>query len=370
MHAHKNAAASFFRGIAIASLSLIVAACVSSPPRPTQSVPPQILVPVLYATDRVVEDPSDPEKYFGSGNANLSFGVATVALSTRKQGATRVADWSRWEARDTDATNRNELLSVDPMAKGAFDQLLDRNAADSDDRSVLVYIHGYSRKFKTAAKNLAILAYEIDLRGVPVLYSWPSKGTPLAYEEDGVSLQQSTAHLQAFLRELVTERDVDTVHIAAHSMGNRGLLKALVELVENQDVNENWRFGEIVLFAPDVSEAAFRRNYLPLLRSLESRITLYVSGVDLPLRMSANKNSSKRIGDANERVFIGEGVETVDLTPVTQAIGAHSAYRGNSELQMDLYYLINRRLAADDRPTLDPVDSESGRYWSAREASP
>jgi len=370
MPTHHNTAVIHLRRFALACLPLALTACASTTPRPAQTVPLQVLVPILYATDRDIVDTANPEKFYGAGRADMSYGVATVALSTRKQGESAVADWSRWQARDTNPKNRNELLSIDTMAKRTFGQYLDSKVADAADRSVLVYIHGYSRKFDTAARNMAVLAYEMDFRGVPVLYSWPSKGSPLAYADDAESLQQSTAHLLAFLRELVTERDVDTVHVAAHSMGNRGLLKALVKLVQDQDVNADWKFGEIVLFAPDVGEVTFQRQYLPLLQNLESRTTIYVSAVDVPLRTSTKVNSSRRIGDANEYVFVVDGIETVDITTVTRAIGAHSAYRGNPELQADLYYLINQRLPADDRPTLLPVDSERGRYWSAREVGP
>lgn len=331
------------------------------------AVPLQIIVPVLYATNRNVSDASDPTKFYGGDRAEMSYGVATVAVSTKKLSDSRYADWTRWETPDSKPKNKNQLLSVDRVDRAEFDRYLAARVASTDDRAVLVYIHGFSKKFDTVAKNMAILTYAIDFQGVPVFFSWPSKGSVAAYSGDSMSLDWATPHLQTFLRELVTERDVNTVHVVAHSLGNRAFLEAFLNLLQDTNVSSDWKFGEIVLFAPDVDADIFVRDILPSLQDIDSRITLYVSAVDVALQASWKVNRYRRIGDAKAEILIEDGIETVDVTPVTTIFNGHSTHRDSAEIQSDLYYLINERLAADDRPTLVPVETEMGRYWAADE---
>ena len=102
----------------------LIAGCATNLPDDT---PKQVLIPLLYATDRNIDLSDDASSFYGSERGELSFGMATVALSPRKEGESPFADWSRWQPRSDAAYNRNELLTVSPLDHGSFSSRLDRS---------------------------------------------------------------------------------------------------------------------------------------------------------------------------------------------------------------------------------------------------
>jgi esterase/lipase superfamily enzyme len=247
------------------------------------------------------------------------------------------------------------------------DHLIDLVGA-KEDKSALVFIHGYAMDFERAAQTMAKLTYELSYMGAPVLYSWPSNSSPAAYTGDMVAMDWSAPHLQEFLNWLASVREVETIHLVAHSLGNRGLLTALRGLINKHP--GKWKFGEIVLIAPDVDVDIFVRDIAPQITQTSSRITLYVSSVDFPLYLSRKLNLYPRVGDSNTRPLVISGIETVDTSgAVTMEMG-HAYFRKDPEVLSDLFYLINERLGADQRSTLTPIELPEGRYWQLKKDEP
>lgn len=350
-------------GLLVVALAIVTGGCATTG---QNGAPLQILVPVFYATDRDVNDNADADNFYGDGRAEVTAGLATVALSTRKQGKAWFADWTRWQPRIDGIRNRNELIAVEPMSAGDFESQLLSRAANTGDRSVLVYIHGYSRRFDEAATNAAIVAFEMNLQSVPMMYSWPADGSIFDYRDDVESVDWATEHLREFLQRLAAQDGVETVHILAHSLGNRGFLNALADIDSSN--TEAWRFGEIVLMAPDVDVQRFQNEYLPVLRRIESRVTLYASETDFPLRTSRRINNGDRLGDAKAGILIAKPIETVVVSDVVNVFNGHVPHLHIAEVQDDLHFLINERKSADERPTLTPATTDQGRYWRVLEA--
>jgi len=158
---------------------------------------------------------------------------------------------------------------------------------------------------------------------------------------------------------------VDTVHIAAHSLGGNGLLDALERLSQDDEAQID-KIGEVILASPDIDTGLFRREYLPMLRRVGSRTTLYITENDVPLQASQRVNRSNRLGDASAEIFIEEGIETVVFSDVVTFMNSHDAIVEIGNVQADLHYLLEDRLGASERPTLEAVDTEDGRYWRAQ----
>lgn len=333
-----------------------LAGCVTALPG---DAPKQVLIPLLYATDRQVDTSDDASSFYGSDRGSLAFGMTTVALSPRKQGESPFADWSRWEPRSGAVRhrNRNELLAVSPLDRETFSAQLGR--------SVIFYVHGFRRDFDIVAIDLALVVYEADLHSTPVFFSWPSGTSVLGYSGDRTNVRWATDDLRDALKHLLNLPTVDTVHIAAHSMGNNGLLDALERLSRDEEARID-KIGEVVLASPDVDTALFEREYLPMLRRVGSRITLYVTENDVPLQTSQRVNRHGRLGDASSEIFIGEGVETVVFSDVVTFMNSHDAIVEIGVVQADLHYLLEDRLGASERPTLEGVDTDRGRYWRAQ----
>ena len=136
-----------------------------------------------------------------------------------------------------------------------------------------------------------------------------------------------------------------------------------MQLVDDADAKDGWKFGEILLIAPDLDRDIFERDVAPAIVQSPSRVTLYVSSVDVPLRISKSVNLYPRVGDASEEPFIFHGIDTIDASNVADVTIGHSYYRESPEVLKDLYYLLVQRRGADDRPTLEAVDTAKGRYW-------
>ena len=332
----------------------LIAGCATTLP---DDAPKQVLIPLLYATDRNVDLSDDASSFYGSDRGELSFGMATVALSPRKEGDSPFADWSRWQPRSDAAHNRNELLTVAPLDHGSFNSRLDR--------SVILYVHGFRRDFDIAAMDLALVVYEADLRSVPVFFSWPSGNSVLGYAGDTTNARWATNDLRDTLKLLLNQPSVDTVHIAAHSLGGNGLLDALERLSQDDEARID-KIGEVILASPDIDTGLFRREYLPMLRRVGSRTTLYITENDVPLQASQRVNRNNRLGDASSEIFIAEGIETVVFSDVVTFMNSHDAIVEIGNVQADLHYLLEDRLGASERPTLEAVDTEDGRYWRAQ----
>jgi esterase/lipase superfamily enzyme len=328
--------------------------------------PAQVLVPVYYATNRNLLPSEEREDgFYGDDRGEMNFGKTVVALSTRQEGDSPFADWSRWEPRTDEPRDRNELLSISRVDANNFVEML-AAAADADsDRSVLLFVHGFRRSFDIVATEVATIAFETNIRGIPMFFSWPSANSSFGYASDVSSIRWSAADLRDTLKYLLSQESIATVHVIAHSLGGDGLLTALEDLSRDDEAKVD-KLGEIVLASPDVDVGLFRRDYLPGLQKLGARVTLYATDNDVPLQASERVNRYRRLGDAKAEIFIGGGMETVVFADIVTFMNSHDAVVEIGDLQADLHYLLVDHLGANERPTLTSVDTDRGRYWRVR----
>ena len=349
------------RATAFILLSLL-AGCVTPLP---QDAPLQVMVPVLYATNRSVGDDTATGPTYSSSRGPISYGSASVALSTRKQGQSPFADWSRWQARREGTQNRNELVQLEAMDSHSFASLLDNEAARYGARDVLLYVHGFRRDFEIVAVETAAIAYETNVDAIPMFFSWPSSNSVFGYVSDTTNMRWAAADLRDMLHYLLAQNGIGKVHVIAHSLGGNGLLEALDGLSRDKTAKTS-KLGEIILASPDVDTDLFRREFLPALRKLGVRTTLYATDSDFPLQTSQRVNRVRRLGDAKSEIFIADGVETVVYSDVVTLFNSHDAHVEIGDVQADLHYLIADGRGAAERPTLEPVDTDQGRYWRAQ----
>ena len=324
----------------------------------------QVVVEVLYATDRKVDNPNRVIDYYGGERGELRYGTCQVVVNTQKNGITSYADMQLWHLDNSyPLYGETELRQIKELSPDAFTDYLSTRLAQTEDKSALIFIHGFAKKFERAARTTAKLTYELSYQGIPILYSWPSNGSPAAYTGDMASMDWSTPHLQQFLDRLSTQHDVETIHLIAHSLGNRGLLNALKGLINSSSPVKQWKFGEVILVAPDVDKDIFERDIAPQITQTNSRITLYVSSVDFPLLVSRKLNLYPRVGDSRDKPPVFSGIETIDASQAISMQMGHTYYRKDPSVLSDLYFLINKRQGADERPTLRATDLPEGRYW-------
>ncbi|KPJ95884.1 MAG: hypothetical protein AMJ53_01870 [Gammaproteobacteria bacterium SG8_11] len=348
-------------------LTLTIHGCATTPQDTATAAPPppeEALVSVWYATDRNRTEVESLKEFFGIERGELSYGICQVAIDL-DESVSPLVDQTLWQLKSgEEPSNATELRRIKPLEKSEFFAQMRETLEASKEKSVLLYIHGYMRSFELAAREAARLSYEIAYKGIPAMYSWPSRDSLVNYIADVAGVDWSVANLRDFLEALTMEAPSTTIHVVAHSLGNRALLNALVQLREESEKHHlPWRFGEIVLLAPDFDRATFRRDIAPVLANTNSRISLYVSAVDIPLMASKMLSAYPRLGDGRFGPAVIPGIETIDATDAVDWVSGHSYFRRNIQVLRDLHYLIVDHRGAAERPTLEAVDSLEGTYW-------
>ena len=97
--------------VLLALCAITAAGCAT---RPVDDIPLQVMVPLVYVTDRILDGDTRPARYYGGGRGQPQAGTASVAVSTLGSGTSAFADWRRWEPRLEGARNEDELVSIKP----------------------------------------------------------------------------------------------------------------------------------------------------------------------------------------------------------------------------------------------------------------
>ena len=330
-------------------------------------------IPVLFGTDRAPGVPeldgtgriTGGEWFTGRRNAadDASYGVVWVSIpDDHRMGALEKPRWWRLQFREDPARHvvalRHERLTRPRFVALAADLL-----SGAADHEALMFVHGYNVTFADAARRAAQLAYDLNFTGLPMLYSWASAGTPEGYHADENSARWATPHLIDHLRLALSEIGADRVHVIAHSMGNRLLTEALVQLPP--DLLQ--RLGQLVFAAPDVDAGVFTqlaKAFTAMLGAAGSpRRTLYASSNDKALLASRFLTTYPRAGQSGPDIVVVAHVDTIDATELDTGLMGHSYFGDRTSVLCDLFYVIRGQTPAG-RFGLRPKTSRAGLpYW-------
>lgn len=350
--------------VAIASLTMLAASCATVDPGSLPADPDQVVIDLFYATDRQADNAGTDRIAFGKDRGELSYGACEVIVNIHVNDKSEFAERSFWMPSDDPTKTKDaRLAQIQPLAFAELSRRMAARQSRSSDKTALVYIHGYAKSFEEVAINTARLVYEINYQGLPFFFSWPSRESRVSYPADVATLAWSALHFEEFVDRLAQQNGIGEIHLVAHSLGNRALLQALVNFIGRHDEGSDWRFGEVLLIAPDVDRDLFERDMLPVLQASPSRITLYKSEDDFPLNVSRQVNQYTALGDAGGEPVAYPAIETIDVTSASTVFRGHSYFRKEPSVLADLHYLINERKGAGQRPFLDPRDVDGHRYW-------
>lgn len=225
-------------------------------------------------------------------------------------------------------------------------------------KEAFVFVHGFNVTFEDALRRTAQISYDLGYAGAAVSFSWPSRGSTLAYLRDVTTADASAAALRAFLVDLSEKSGATTIHLIAHSMGNRVLGRALETMATRPAKDPH--FQEVALLAPDV-DAELLRQMSAAIRSKAERVTLYSSSHDEALRLSSKLAGKPRAG---QKVLFIPGIQSIDASPAKTDIldFSHSYFGDSSSVLGDLFHLLQGD-PPDARFGLERVDSVAGIYW-------
>ncbi|MEM9855250.1 MAG: alpha/beta hydrolase [Pseudomonadota bacterium] len=336
---------------------------VSSPSRNTGDEGGYRLVDVFYATDRARSGKSAPSRFYGSDRGPLETGIAQVSIpNAHRPGDIEAPSIWRLEFGPSPAKHI-VLRSVSPLESAPFFARLSEEIDVRARKELFVFIHGYNVTFAQAAKRAAQMAYDMNFAGIPVLYSWPSRGATTAYISDSAVVRRSGRHLRDFLTDLLAETGEARVHIIAHSMGNRAVSDAL-ELMATATPPAPGAppFDQVIFAAPDVDAELFQ-TMLKAFRPLATRMTLYASDQDWALSASRRLHgNAPRAGQAGAGMIRAEGLDAIDMSSLGEDMLAHSYFADDASALVDLSTLFWRGVAPDRRCGIEAEEEALWRF--------
>jgi esterase/lipase superfamily enzyme len=233
----------------------------------------------------------------------------------------------------------------------------------SDARQGVVYIHGYNASFTEAALRAGQLGCDLKIQGAMAFYSWPSRAKGGGYKHDEAAIEASEEQIANFLADFATRTGSERVHVIAHSMGNRGLLRAISRIVAEASLLSRTKFTNLILAAPDVDVHLFKdlaRNF----QKVSQRATLYVSDKDIMLEASSWLHDFQRAGWAPPITVI-PGVDTVHVANIDVSLLGHSYIGAARDVLNDVYALVHYGAAPHSRMGLRALDVPgTGKYYT------
>jgi len=217
----------------------------------------------------------------------------------------------------TDFVTAKAAYETREEALASFRRLL----RETPSKHVLVFVHGFNNRFDDAVFRYAQIVHDSGAQAVPVLFTWPSRGSVLGYGYDRESASYSRDALEDGLRFLAKDGEVKEITVLAHSMGNYVALEALRQMaIRDGRVAEKIR--SVILAAPDVDVDA-AREYVMEIGEQRPRIILFVAQDDKALAISRKVWGGQRLGsiDPDQEPFKSilerENIQVVNLTGVT-----------------------------------------------------
>ena len=327
-------------------------------------------VEVFYATDRARTGNDTPGEFYGWGRGELELGLATVTIpDTHIKGLVEAPSVWRLEFGPSPAKHV-VLKTVTPLASDAFFGAMQDRLQTRRNKELFVFVHGYNVQFDQAAKRAAQVAYDMNYGGLPVLYSWPSAGSTIGYISDTAVVRLSGRRLSAFLEDLVAQSGAQTVHILAHSMGNRALTDALELIASRRGLTEDSEpmFGQILFAAPDVDAGLFAQM-LQTIRPIAKRLTLYASENDWALESSRRLHgNAPRAGQGGAYTLVNSNIDSVDMSELGEDMLAHSYFADDSSALADIMALFWRNTDPARRCGLQASNNTAGNapHWVYR----
>ncbi len=321
--------------------------------------------PVWFGTNR---KPDGNGGFTGERHDRITRGRVEVYVpKAHRFGETGTPFWKkllRFDLRD----DTLRVQQVKPMELEAF--FAEINAAMQDARTdgatphALVFLHGFNVTFEEAAIRAAQIGYDLKVPGATAFFSWPSRGTVAAYPADEATIEAGEPAITEFLVDFTTRCGAEKVHVIAHSMGNRGLLRALQRIAANAQTQGKVKFGQIFLAAPDVD----RDLFLDLARLYpihSERTTLYASAADKAVHLSAKLHEAPRAGYFTPYTVVA-GVDTIAVPDFDVDLLGHSYFAQADALLHDIYDLMRHSEPPIRRQRIIPAVDQGTSFWKLR----
>jgi esterase/lipase superfamily enzyme len=228
----------------------------------------------------------------------------------------------------------------------------------------LLFLHGFNVTFEEAAIRAAQIGCDLKVPGATAFFSWPSRGSVAAYPVDEATIETSEQAITDFLVDFTANCGAEKVHVIVHSMGNRGLLRAMQRIAANAETQGKVKFGQVFLAAPDVDRDLFL-ELAHLYPERAERTTLYASNADLPVHLSAKLHDAPRAGYYLPYTVFS-GVDTVAVPDFDVDLLGHSYFAQAEALLYDIRDLMLHNEAPAQRQRIEPAVYRGTKFWKLK----
>lgn len=323
-----------------------------------------VVYPVWFGTNRKPKG----DGFTGERFERVTRGRVEVHVpEAHRFGETGTPFWKkllRFDLRD-DTLRIQRIANLEREAFfGEIKQAMQDSRTSGDRPHALFFLHGFNVSFEEAAIRAAQIGYDLKVPGATAFFSWPSRGTVAAYPADEASIEASEGAITEFLVDFTTHCGAEQIHVIAHSMGNRGLLRALQRIAANAQTRGKVKFGQILLAAPDVDHDLFL-DLARLYPEHAERTTLYASDGDLPVHVSAKLHDAPRAGYFTPYT-VAPDIDTVAVPDFDVDLLGHSYFAQAEALLHDIYDLMRHGEAPGKRQRIGQAHHEGAIFWKLK----
>ena len=275
----------FLKSIIVCALLAVPVGCggrpkdVLTPVR--DSSPNATKVNMLITTTR--SRSSIPGEMF-NGERALAPAFADITVSIPPSSVRKVGEVAWPKKLPSNPNTDFATLKAEEITRDDAKKWLSASVRKSRDGSVLVFIHGFNNRFEDSVYRFAQIVQDSGVHSAPVLVTWPSRGSLLAYGYDRESTNYTRNALETLFQYLARDPEVKEVSILAHSMGNWLALEALRQMaIRNGRLPA--KFKNVMLASPDVDVDVFRQQIVDM-GEQHPKFTLFVSRDDRALAVS------------------------------------------------------------------------------------
>jgi esterase/lipase superfamily enzyme len=308
------------------------------------SSPSASKVEMLVATTR--DRAAKPGEMF-SGERGLTPAFAEITVSIPPENVRKVGEVAWPRKLPSNPATDFATLKAEEVTQPEAENWFRSSVAKSHDRSVLVFIHGFNNKFEDSVYRFAQIVHDSGAHSVPVLVTWPSRGSLLAYGYDRESTNYTRNALENLFQYLARDPDVKEVSVLAHSMGNWLALESLRQMAIRNGALPP-KFKNVMLAAPDVDVDVFRSQIADM-GAPRPQFTLFVSRDDKALAVSRRVwGNVARLGsiDPEQEPYKSElaanNISVIDLTEIKTGDSLH---HGKFAESPEIVQLIGTRLS-------------------------
>ena len=316
-----------------------------------------------FGTNRKPSDSESLQPGFSkSRDTKIHYGYCRVFIpKSHKIGSTGSSWWQRLRSGIDD---RLKLIEIKGMVADDYWSAISSRLAKLgiSERDAVIFVHGYNVSFENAAVRAAQIGFDLSVKGAMAFFSWPSQGAFKGYAADEATIEASEPFIAEFIEDFVRRSGAEKVHIIAHSMGNRGVLRAIDRIANKAQRHTGVLIGQVILAAADVDADTFR-DLCGAYGRVSRRTTLYVSSRDLAIEASRWLHDFARAG-LLPPIMIVPGIDTINVRNVDLTTLGHGYVADARGVLEDMHELLVHDAPPDRRFALRQGETDAGeRYW-------